>query len=340
MERKIIITGTHLTPAQELIGQLKEDKTTNWQIVYIGRLSPSIESKIIPELNIKFYGINCGKFDRKFIDKTILGLPNIFKGIFQAHKIIKIEKPDIIVSFGGYVSVPVVVAGKLSSIPSITHEQTFTQSLATKINSFFVNKVALSFPIDNIKKSVLTGNLLRRELFVQTTPISSKPIIFITAGNQGSVIINSNIKKILPSLKKFFVIHQTGNIDYKKYKILETKYNNYKTYDYIPASNIGPIFTQAEIIISRAGANTTQEIIALNKKSILIPLPFSQQNEQLLNAQYVQKILPKRTIIIPQIELNHHYLLQSIKKLSLLPKIPFKNLKPNLKLLNLIHEII
>lgn len=340
MKRKIIITGTHLTPAQELIRQLKEDKKTNWEIVYIGRLSPSIESKIIPELNIKFYGITCGKFDRKFLDKTILGMPNIFKGIIQAQKIIKIEKPDVIVSFGGYVSVPVIIAGKFSSVPSITHEQTFTQSLATKINSYFVKKVALSFPINNIKKSVLTGNLLRRELFIKTAPLSAKPIIFITAGNQGSVTINSNIKKIIPSLKQFFIIHQTGNIDYQKYKPLESKYKNYKTYDYLPVSKVGPILTQAEIIISRAGANTTQEITALNKKSILVPLPFAQQNEQLLNAQYVQKILPDRTIIIPQIELSPDILLDSIKKLSLLKKKPVKNLETNFKLLNLIYEII
>jgi len=340
MRRKIIITGTHLTPAQELIRQLREDSSTDWDIAYIGRYSPSIESRIIPELNIKFYSITCGKFDRKFISNTIIGLPQILKGIIQANKIIKQEKPDIIVSFGGYVSVPIIIASRFHSIPSITHEQTFTQSLATKINSYFVSKVALSFPIRNIKKSIVTGNLLRRELLNNSPPVSTKPIIYVTAGNQGSVIINSYIKKILPHLKKYYIIHQTGNIDYQKYKQFEKTYSNYKVYNYVPASEIGPILNNAQIVIGRSGANTSQEIIALSKKSILIPLPFSQQNEQLLNAQFVQKILTDRTIIIPQIELSADKLLESIKKISLIPSKKSNNLKTNLKLLNLIHEMV
>ena len=179
-KKTIIITGTHLTPALELIRQLKTDPQTDWQINYIGRKnnssvddSPSIESKIIPKTGINFYSINCGKFDRRWLPNTIKGLPQTTKSLFESLKLIKKIKPDIVVSFGGYVSVPVIISSFLKKIPSITHEQTLTNSLTTRINSLFVKKIALSF--DNPKqkeklpkeKIVVTGNLLRQELFAR-----------------------------------------------------------------------------------------------------------------------------------------------------------------------------
>ncbi|HRT40120.1 MAG TPA: glycosyltransferase [Candidatus Woesebacteria bacterium] len=348
MDQTLVITGTHLTPACELIEQLRADKQFRWKIIYLGRrynsLSPvpSIESIVIPRKKIKFYGLDCGKFDRKSIKTTLKGLPLIFKGICQAFKILKEEKPNIIISFGGYVSVPVIIAGWLLKIPSITHEQTPTLSLATRINSFFVNQIALSFPHPGLKKAVVTGNLLRRELTNHHKKLfltQNKTLIYVTAGNQGSHFLNNLIKITLPKLNDFYIIHQTGNIDYHEYKKLERQYSNYRVYSYLSDSIVGSVFYQAEIIISRAGANTSQEIVALKKKSILIPLPFSQQNEQLLNAQFVRQQLPDRTIIIPQSEINPAILVKTIKSLLLIAPYKLKPIKPNLKLLKLIQSL-
>ena len=345
----------------ELIHQLKNDQKICWQINYIGREknssvdnTPSIESKIIPKTGINFYSINVGKLDRRWFPNTIKGIPQTTKSLFQASNLIKQLKPDIVVSFGGYVSVPVIISSFLKKIPSITHEQTLTNSLTTKINSLFVTKVALSF--DNQKqknnlsknKIIITGNLLRQELF---SPKKSKigdyldkiknPIIYITAGNQGSHTINILIKNILPELKNYFIIHQTGKNDFPNFKKLEKKYSNYQSFDYIEANDVGHIFNKAKIIISRSGANTSQEIVALNKKSILIPLRVSQQNEQLLNAFWVKEKNPKNTEIIEEKNLSEKNLLDKINNL-----ITIKNQKKdknnfnNLKLLNLIHEIL
>ncbi len=257
-------------------------------------------------------------------------------------------------SFGGYVSVPVVIQSFLKKIPSITHEQTLTNSLTTKINSFFVSKIALSFDNKNQKeklpknKIVITGNPLRNELFNPQKSKTgdslqkiNKPVIYITAGNQGSQIINSLIKKILPNLKNYFVIHQTGKNDFLDFKKLIKKYSNYKAFDYIDSNDLSHIFKKAELIISRSGANTSQEIMALNKKSILIPLKVSQQDEQLLNALLVKEKLPKLTEIIEEKDLNKSQLLDRIYKLISIntKKIDLKD-SVNLKLLNLIHEII
>ena len=357
--KTIVITGTHLTPALELIRQLKNDKKFNWNISYIGRKfnssdskEKSIESVIIPKLNVNYFSIDCGKFDRKYFPNTLKGLVKTLKGFFESQKIITKIKPDIIISFGGYVSVPVIINGWFKHISSITHEQTSTNSLTTKINSLFVTKVALSFnnpkQLEHLPKNkvVISGNLLRNELFTQTIKIpsiskTSKPIIFITAGNQGSHSINLTIKKILPHLNEFTVIHQTGQIDFDKFKKTSTKYKNYYPFAYIETKYMGWIFQNTLLVISRSGANTSQEIAAFSKNSILIPLPKSQQNEQLLNANWVKQLLPQQTIIIHQQKLNTNTLLKAIQSQSLI-KTGQQTIKPiiNFKLLQLIHEII
>jgi len=357
--KTIIITGTHLTPAIELIRQLKNDQNINWNISYIGRKfnssesqDQSIESIVIPKLNVDYFSIDCGKFDRKYFPNTLHGIGKTIKGFFESQRIINQTKPDVIVSFGGYVSVPVVINGWFKHIPSITHEQTSTNSLTTKINSFFVNKIALSF--DNPRqlkhlpkdKTIVSGNLLRYELFTQSIKIpsinkTSKPIIYITAGNQGSHSINLVLKKLIPKLNKFIIIHQTGQLDFNKFKKISLKYNNYYPFNYIETKYMGWIFQNASIIISRSGANTSQEIVAFSKNSILIPLPKSQQNEQLLNANWVKNLLPKQTIIIDQSKLDSNTLFSAIN-LIISNNINHKSVKAtaNLRLLKLIYEII
>jgi len=355
--RKIIITGTHITPAVELIHQLQNDRDINWKIYYIGRLfnsstqsEKSIESKIIPQYKVKFYGILCGKFDRRWFPNTIYGLKQIFSGFKDSFKIIKEIKPHLIVSFGGYVSVPVVIAAWFHKIPSITHEQTHTLSLSTKINAIFCRYVALSFPFKNLsEKYILTGNLLRREIFnthslffeKQKINLKKYPLIYLTAGNQGSHHLNLILKKILPILsQKFTIIHQTGQKDFISFKKLSSKFPNYFTKNYIDSGDIGWIFHHSKLIISRAGANTTQEIITLHKNSIIIPLPISQQNEQLKNALWLQKKLPKNTIVIKDSELTTELLNKSINKLmSQKGKKTLVLPSPNLKLLKLIKRL-
>jgi len=356
-EKKIVITGTHLTPALELIRQLQNDSKVNWHISYIGRKynssvskDKSIESEIIPKLGIDFYSIPCGKLDRKYLPNTLMGIPKTIKGFSQAKKIIKKIKPNIIISFGGYVSVPVIINAYFSRIKSITHEQTLTNSLTTKINSLFVKKVALSFnnqeQIDNLpkNKAVVTGNLLRYELFNKKhKPLikSKNPIIYITAGNQGSSFINSVIKDSLDQLSNYSIIHQTGNNDFPQFKKLTKKYSNYFVFDYLDTPKTACLLNNADIIISRSGANTSQELALFQKKSILIPLAKSQQNEQLLNAQWLKKQLPQQTFIIKQDNFNQENLLQAIKKLERIEnKKVNKKINPNLKLLKLIHENI
>lgn len=340
MKRKIVLTGGHLTPALATIEELKSRK--DWEIFYFGRKYNFEGKKIIseeylsiPKTGAKFINITTGRLQRKFTRFTFLSLIKIPFGLFQSLiELIKI-KPVLVLSFGSYVSVPVVFLAWLLKIPVVSHEQTTTKGLASKINSFFSSKIAVSFPesltVFPKFKTVLTGLPIRNEIFSDKKDgflreidfIAKKtglPLLYITGGNQGAQIINQNVWEILPKLlEQFLVIHQTGKLDYQnalsvKEGLTEKLQERYCCQSFIPGGELGWIFKNAQIIVSRAGANICWELACLGKPAILIPLPFTQANEQLKNALKLDK--GGLVKIIRQAELNPEVLLKSLAEIN------------------------
>lgn len=329
--KKIVITGGHLTPAQAAISELK--KRSGWEIYYFGRKyategekTSSAESKIIPAMGIKFIPVSTGRLQRQFSRHTIPSLLRVPLGLVQSFYWLWQIKPNVVCSFGGYVSVPVVISAWFLRIPILTHEQTITFGLSSKINSWFVNKIAVSFPdsLNHFSKNkvVLTGNPIRDEIFetrdsILDTRYSNKlPTIYITGGNQGSKIINNAVVGCLPELlKQYTVIHQCGQIDYEKLKNLKTEKlkNNYYLFNYIEPNQIGGIMNQADLIVSRAGANTVCEVAALGKPTLFIPIPWTYQDEQTKNALMLKNI--GIADILYQKDLTASSLLEKINKM-------------------------
>lgn len=353
ISKTILITGTHHTPAIELINLLKKDPEISWKIVYVAhqyKTETHLIHTIIPKLKVEFFNLDCGKFDRKNLDITLMGIPKIIKAFFISLSLLKRLKPNLVMSFGGYVSVPVVMAAFFNGIPTITHEQTVTTSLATKINSYFATKVALSFDSSAQKKqlpsskTVVTGNLLREEIFDTSSSNFKKirrPIIYFTGGNQGSIFLNELIYQLVPDIgNKFSIIHQTGkNNNPTLQKQLSQKYQ-YSSHEFIESEDIGWVLNNAEIIVSRSGANICQEIDALDKKALLIPHPFTQQNEQQQNAIWLQKLHPKSINVIAQSEASPSNVLRSLSDLINMSHTsrPRKLLQIH-PLFKLVHEI-
>ncbi len=350
IKKNIVITGNHHTPAIELIQQLKNDHIT-WHIFYITH-STQNETHVqnsLKKLNLKkIYDINCGKFYRYSLLKTLKGIPDILKATSRSYKIIKSIKPDIVISFGGYVSVPVIFTAWLQKVICFTHEQTSTLSLSSFINGFFVKKICLSFGLKHMPfffraKYLVTGNLLRRQIFSKTTKNyqflqnHKLPIIYASGGNQSSQIINDTLLKLKKDLAtKCIIIHHIGNLGFD----LQNSKNYYPTH-YVGLDDIGWVLNNSDLVINRAGANYCQEIVALNKNSILIPLPTSARGEQLKNASWVKSVHPKNTIIIDQSQLTPQLLLSSIKKLlETKPGHPAVNSRINTKILSLIHQYV
>ncbi|MDD3679418.1 MAG: UDP-N-acetylglucosamine--N-acetylmuramyl-(pentapeptide) pyrophosphoryl-undecaprenol N-acetylglucosamine transferase [Candidatus Shapirobacteria bacterium] len=329
MKKTIVITGTHLTPALAIIKELKKEPE-KWEIYYLGRRytmegdkTASAESLLLPEKKINFVGIPAGRLQRRFTGWTIPSLLKVPLGFFTSLYHLAKIKPHVICSFGGYVSVPVIMAGKFLGVPSLTHEQTITVGLANRINGWLVDRVAITFPQSQKffpkKKTVLTGNPIRSEIFQQSPALyrflKKQPQIYLTGGSQGANILNKTVWPILPQLtEKYNLIHQCGGHDYpklqRKYQQLSKKIKDaYFLVNYIKPDSIGWAFS-SELIIGRSGANTILEIAALGKPAILIPLPKTSHNEQFLNARFLAD--QGGAVIISQQELSGKKLLKTI----------------------------
>lgn len=332
--KKMVITGGVLTPALALIDELNREK--KWDIYYFGRKNTlegssvlSSEAKVIPSMGVHFLAFNPGRLQRHFTRYTIPALLRVPFGFFKAFwELLKI-KPHIIVSFGGYVSVPVVIAGWLFRIPIITHEQTVVFGLSSKINAFFASKIAVSFPQSleyfPKRKTVLTGNPVRRQIFEKKKPDwfnikIDKPLIYFTGGNQGALIINKTVLEIIkPLLDDFIIIHQTGeahcqDVLAERNLLPKEKQENYFVRPFIGNNEIGWVLNSADLVVSRSGANITCELAILGKPSILIPIPWTYQNEQYKNALMLKEAGIAE--IIEQNDLAGDLLLKTIRKMS------------------------
>ena len=296
---KIIMTGGgtagHVTPNLALIPSLEEK---GFEVKYIGS-KDGIEKEIIKKNNIPYYEISSGKLRRYFDLKNFSDPFKVVKGIFEAKKIISKEKPDVIFSKGGFVAVPVVIAASMKKIPVVAHESDITPGLANKLSSSFCDKLCVTFreSLKFIKgnKGVLTGSPIRNEIFKGSKLrgkkicgfTDDKEILFIMGGSLGSKVINDVIRENLEEiLTKFNVIHicGKGNID-KKY--IDKK--SYKQFEYV-SEELPDLMIVSDFIISRAGANSIFEFLALKKPTLLIPLSRkASRGDQILNANSFEK---------------------------------------------------
>ena len=321
--KRIILTGGgtagHVTPNIALLPALKE---LGYDIHYVGSYN-GIEKELIEQLGIPYHGISSGKLRRYFSLQNFTDPFRVLKGFGEAKKIIKSLKPDVIFSKGGFVSVPVVIAGKQCNVPTIIHESDMTPGLANKLAIPSATKVCCNFPetLAHLpkEKAVFTGSPIRRELltgdreaalkFCGLTP--DKPVIMIVGGSLGAVAVNNAVRAILPELlKDFHVIHLCG-----KGKTDESLANTkgYVQFEYIQ-QELKDLFALTDIVISRAGANAICEILALHKPNLLIPLSVNaSRGDQILNARSFER--QGFSVVLEEEELSDEVLLNAIRKL-------------------------
>lgn len=333
---KVLITGAHFTPAVAVIEEFK--KIDQVEIVYVGRKTTlegdkavSIESQALPQLGVKFIPIIAGRLQRTFSIYTLPSLLKIPIGLVQSFYIILSEKPDVILSFGGYVAVPIIIAGWLFSIPIIIHEQTLLSGLANRISSYFADKIAVSFEKSGYKGEnvILTGNPIRQEVIGKSLGVKlshppggkSKllPRILVIGGNQGSHVINLAVERVLSKLLKIArIYHQTGDSKYKDYeRLTKVENDNYKVFKFI-GKQWADILTNADLVISRAGINSLTELAYMGKPTLLIPIP---GKEQKINAGYfagmgLGKVLPQSYLTEETLLKNTRLMLNNLKILK------------------------
>ena len=297
--KKIVLTGGgtagHVTPNIALMPALKRE---GYEIEYIGSYE-GMEKSLIEDQSIPYHGISSGKLRRYFDWKNFTDPFRVIKGFFEANKLMKTLKPQVVFSKGGFVSVPVVIAAKKNHIPAIIHESDMTPGLANKLCFKSAVKICCNFPetVDKLpaQKAVLTGSPIRAELTKGDADTAKKlcgftddkPVILVVGGSLGAASVNNIVREILPVItEKYNVVHLCGKGKLNE-ELKETK--GYFQMEYAK-DEMKDLFALSDIVVSRAGANAICELLALNKPNILIPLPASaSRGDQLLNAESFRK---------------------------------------------------
>ena len=280
------------------------------RIVWIGSAS-GVERELVTAAGIDFRGIPAGKLRRYFSLRNLSDIARTVAGVCAAVRVLRRERPALLFSKGGFVSVPPVVAAWLCGIPSWTHESDFDPGLATRINLFFCEKVLVSFaetvgalPARHREKAVVTGNPVRKAMYSADAARgralvgcdAATPMVFVIGGSLGSSFINGLIVSCLSELlPRFFVVHQMGSHDFQA-----SQRENYFPSPFF-AGELPDIMAAADLVIGRAGANTLAELAALAKPSILIPLPRTgSRGDQIANAEVFRAA--GASLVIPEHE--------------------------------------
>lgn len=317
--KTIVLTGGgsagHVTPNLAIIEKLKPE---GYELYYIGTEN-GIEKNLIN--CVPFYSIEAGKLRRYLSKENIKDVARIFKGYKQAKKILENIAPDLVFSKGGFVSVPVVWAAAKLKIPVILHESDFTPGLANRLCLKKARLICLSFePRDGLgDKQVYTGSPVRESLLHGNKECGlrflgfngKKPILLVMGGSLGAKAINDVVDEALPILlQKYDVVQLRG-----KGKI-NPKFNGidgYRQFEYIN-TDLADVFAAVDIAVSRAGANSVFEFLALNIPALLIPLPLSaSRGDQILNADYFSQ--KGYSHVIDQESLNKDSLIKAIDEL-------------------------
>ncbi len=338
---KILISGGHVTPAISLIEHtqtLSQPPT----IVFVGRVYSqanqqqlSTEFEQVSARGVKFIPLSTGKFAQRNLTQIIQQSLLFIGGFLKSFLIVGKEQPDVFLSFGGYMAVPLALASWLWGIPIVTHEQTRTVGLANSFIARLAKAVAISYPETRSNfpsdKLTLTGNPIRTTVLSQNAPQPSwysttdkLPILYITGGSQGSEVINAVVSQTIKQISKsWIVIHQCGLSTLQRNYIQEltgvkaelprTQQNHYMIREWVSETELAWIYSHATGAVSRAGANTAEELAQRCVPTIFIPLPFAHNQEQLENARALAEV--GGAVILPQKDLSPESLQEKLTDL-------------------------
>ena len=325
--KKIVLTGGgtagHVYPALAVAEKLK-----GYEIHFVG--SSGMERDILKNFPyIKYHEISAVKLERKLTFKNLLIPFKLFSSIRQAKKILLQIRPDVIFSKGGFVAVPVAIAGARQNIPIVSHESDLTFGLANKIILRYCKIMCTSFEeTANRKKCVYTGQPIRQDIFQGKKQMfnfsNSLPTILILGGSLGAQFLNSIVFENLEKLtSKYNILHICGRKNFKN-----IKHKNYHSVPY--ADNIQDFYATADIVISRAGSGVINELLCLAKPMLLIPLSKqSSRGDQIENAKLFEK--KGYCEVIKEEEYNFNLLQQKVEKLLKNAKKIKQNMKNTAK---------
>lgn len=287
-------TAGHVYPFEGIIHRLQ--KQSNISLGWIGS-SCGMEKNIVAGWGIPFFGIPSGKLRRYFSLRNLSDVFKICAGIMRSIFIMIRLKPLMLFSKGGYVSVPPVIAARLTGVPVITHESDFDPGLATRINSRFAERILVSYEESKrffsprfrsrimvsgnpVRDFILRGNADKGRNFLGIG--KEEPLLLVLGGSQGAAEINHYVAENLDYLTKdFYVVHQMGLKEYRS-----RAHENYHPVPFLH-EEYADILAAADLVVGRSGASTVWEIAAAGKRALLVPLlTGASRGDQLKNARY------------------------------------------------------
>jgi len=331
---KIIISGggtigsvSPLIAIFEEIKRIKPDAEFLWLATKNG---PEIE--LIKSYNIPIKEIYSGKLRRYFSFQNFIDPFRIFLGFIQSFFIIKKFKPQVILSAGGFVAVPVVWAGWFLRRPCLIHQQDIRPGLANKLMANFASIITVTFEKSlkdfNPKKTKLVGNPVRKDILNGSRQEATKifnldqnlPTVLVIGGGTGALNLNNLVINSLQGLVSFCqVIHITGGRGKT-----EAKHSRYHSFEFL-TDKLKHAYAAADLVVSRAGLSSLTELAALGKPSIIIPIPNSHQEENVIEFFKNQAIA-----LLKEKNLNPDNFPQAIKEV-LSDKVELENLSRNIK---------
>lgn len=330
-------TGGHVYPALSVAQYIKYNYKEH-KVLYIGTLS-GFEYNIIKDYDIEYAGVSAASMSKIFSIDGLKAVYEIGMGVSQAKRILDKFDADVVFGTGGYVSAPVYFAQQSRRKPIVIHEQNAIGGKSNKQISHAASKICItfqgaesSFPKE---KTILTGlpvraefksNYPKKEFADQFHIDKNKFTIFVCGGSQGAMSVNKAVLDFVrkTDTKDIQIIHQTGrkNLQY----VLDNMPNNpnisYNVFDFV---DMPKALNCADLVISRAGASTINEILCSKVPSILVPFPHAAENHQYYNAKSC--VDGKASLLIEDKNLSFDTLDKNIK--SLMDKSVLENMKKN-----------
>jgi UDP-N-acetylglucosamine--N-acetylmuramyl-(pentapeptide) pyrophosphoryl-undecaprenol N-acetylglucosamine transferase len=311
-------TGGHVLPALAVVEELQQRSALR-EALWIGSRD-GLEREAATNANIPFIAIPTGKLRRYRSLRNVTDAARVPLGMVAARRRLGAFGPDVVLSTGGFVSVPTVIAAR-GIAPVLTHEQTAILGLATRINARFAAVLAVSHQqtaeeANRIHDYVMvTGNPVRPGLTHgdRTRGLAwlgfeeSLPVVYVTGGARGASPINQRIAALLPGLLEVAqVVHQTGpasaNADAESLRQLRESLpdqlrHRYRVFEFV-RDELPDLYAATDLVVSRSGAGTIAELAYVGLPAILIPLPGTGGDEQTVNARVLGDI--GAAVVLPQ----------------------------------------
>ncbi|MBI4745229.1 MAG: undecaprenyldiphospho-muramoylpentapeptide beta-N-acetylglucosaminyltransferase [Deltaproteobacteria bacterium] len=294
-------TGGHLFPGIAIAEEFKGRDTVN-EVLFVGT-EKGIEAGVLPKLGWPLRFISAEGIKGKGVFARVRAVLKLVPGFFESIKIIKAFKPEIVIGVGGYASAPLLLAARFSGIMTAVQEQNALPGLTNRMLGKVVERVFVTFP-DSASffpagKVVVSGNPLRKEIIEGLREPSPQPsprgrgrkTILIFGGSAGAHRLNMATLEMVGQINdpdRWKIIHQTGEKDYKEVKegYIEADWQaDVRPFIY----DMAAAYSDADLIICRAGATTVTELAAAGKPAILIPYPFAADDHQRVNAESLVK---------------------------------------------------